>query len=108
MVSLTKNNNHYCLKYDGKIIGNCCVCIDTDDVTGCTMEIIKLRIHSAYRGQGYGTKLLQAVMVDLYDRGYAFVSLSDESDRKEQENNIYYKNGFRPYKYYLRAELNSI
>jgi len=50
----------YRLKYDDKFIGTCHTAIDSDK-TAKTAEITRLYIHSQYRGQGYGTKLLQYV-----------------------------------------------
>lgn len=92
----------YRLKYDDKFIGTCHTAIDSDK-TAKTAEITRLYINSLHRGKGYGTKLLRYVMEDLFNNGYQFISLSDDSDRKNQENNIYHKNGFKPFKYYLRA-----
>ena len=91
------NAMFWTIEHDGELIGELYAFFNLSDIDFAdgktTAYLCAFRVKEEYRGQGYGTKLLESVLCDIKERGFQKVTIGVGSD-EPQNYRLYKRMGF--------------
>lgn len=91
--SVNDHQNFFVMLQDKEVIGTASIGDGVGDDEDCG-EILSIYLNHDYVDQGYGRLLLNAMVKELYERGYPQVILWDIKQNKRARK-FYEKNGFK-------------